>query len=450
MQLRRLPLICALLMVLLSAAIFVRATCNPADTGTAGSDTIVCDVANQPAGDVVGQDGDDTIYVGAGVVTSTNISGGNTVAVAESGNDTIVNDGTIIGPIMGDSGTGAGSGDDTIVNNGLIVSYIHGDSSDGNGSGDDAITNNGTVNGGIVGDTGGSSDGSGGDVIINNGSVTGDILGDAYLGDGSGSDTITNNGTVSSLYGDAFLGDGSGSDTITNNGTVSGTIFGDNYPGAGSGNDTITNNGTVGDDIIAGGGNDTVILQAGSAQVDGIINGGSGYDVLTFNLSSANPAELQAWAEQIAAANPAGGALTFSGHTYTWVNFEELTQLLFSLVRINDLMDPLAVFCALSGGVDVYSVSGGAGTFSLNVSQQTIANGLAQAVNGRIQLAASSTATVYALPTGELQVTHPGGFSFSFTFQTYCGTLPPASESEPTVDEEELAPFTIINQPYSG
>src|SRR5688572_17858409 len=109
----RLLLFSALLTVLLSVAFFVRATCTPADSGAAGNDTIVCDAANQPAADVQGLDGDDTIYVDAGLVTSTNISGGNTGAGAETGNDTIVNDGTVTGQIVGDTFTGTGSGNDT-------------------------------------------------------------------------------------------------------------------------------------------------------------------------------------------------------------------------------------------------------------------------------------------------------------------------------------------------
>jgi hypothetical protein len=428
----------------------VRATCSPSDTGTAGNDTIICDVANQPAGDVQGNDGNDTIYIDPGVTTSTNISGDNTGVGVGTGNDTIINDGTVAGQIMGDTLTGTGSGNDTIINNGSVSGGLEGDASDGDGSGSDVIINNGFINGTITGDMGGNNDGSGNDTIINNGTMTSDIYGDAYQGDGSGSDTIVNNGTVSSVYGDASTGASSGNDTITNTGTVNGTIFGDDYNSTGTGNDTIINSGTVGDDISAGGGDDTVIIQGENAQVDGTIDGGAGYDVLTFDFSTTDPAILLDAAAQFAAANPAGGTITIAGHTYTWTNFEELRLLIFSVARLNQIMDPLAVFCALSGVVDVYVVSGNEGVFSLNISEQVISNGLAQAVNGRVQIGSSSTATVYALPSGELEVISPSGFSFTFTFQTYCGTLPPVSETEPIVEEEELPAFTIINQQYGG
>src|SRR6185436_5254329 len=101
------------------------------------------------------------------------------------------------------------------------------------------------------------------------------------------------------------------------------------------------------------------------------------YDVLTFDLTSSDPAQLQAWADQIAAANPSGGTLTFNGHTYTWINFEELTRIIFTIARINYQADPVAIFCSLEGGVNTYAIVGQQGYFSLNVSAQAISNGLA-------------------------------------------------------------------------
>ncbi|MFN8375750.1 MAG: hypothetical protein U0694_23120 [Anaerolineae bacterium] len=502
MKLKRLLLPSALLALLLSVAFFARATCNPTDTGTAGNDTIVCDVANQPAVDVEGQGGDDVIIIDTGVNAPGLVSGGvATGPAAESGNDSITINGSVAGSVLGDSSTGTGSGSDIIVNNGTVTGAVVGDAFDGTSYGSDVIINNGTVTNSLHGDTGGVSDGAGNDVIINNGTVTQSIYGDAFLGTGTGSDVITNNGLVygaivgdasdgassgsdvivnngtvinsihgdtggtadgsggdviinngtiaQDIYGDAFLGNGTGSDAITNNGSVT-NIYGDDYNNAGTGNDTITNNGTV-NNINAGGGSDTVVINGTTSTVNGTIDGGTGYDVLTFNLTSANPDELRSWAEQIAAANPAGGTLTFNGHTYTWVNFEELTRLVFSIARINLPADPLAVFCSLQGGIDTYAIVGQQGTLSLGISAQQLSNGLAQAQSSgdTVLVGQSATSTVYALATGEVQVNTPGGFTFRFRYEGYCGALPLAVEEVETPVAEE-PPFTIINQPYGG
>src|SRR5690349_16843649 len=118
---RLLPLL--LLIALFSITLFVRATCAPSDTGTAGKDSIVCDTSNPPAGDVQGQGGDDTILIDTGVSAS-NVSGGNTGVGTESGSDVIINNGTVAGTINGDSKNSAGNGNDVIVNNGNAMDLI--------------------------------------------------------------------------------------------------------------------------------------------------------------------------------------------------------------------------------------------------------------------------------------------------------------------------------------
>jgi hypothetical protein len=442
------------------STLLVRATCVPSDTGTPGDDTITCDVANPPVSGVVGGDGNDTITIGAGVVV-TAVSGGTLFGAPETGNDIIVNDGTVLGPIVGDAGTSAGGGDDVIVNNGSSGD-IEGDTSSGAGSGDDIIVNNGTANN-VSGDTG-FGVGTGNDTIINNGTAAG-VFGDSADGGSSGNDTITNNGVIQSdIFADGSGGFADGNDTVTNNGYIVGSIYGDggltigtgsdtitnngtvtNIGGAG-GNDTITNNGIVNGDILAGDGNDTVIIQGGVAVVGDSINGGNDYDVLTFNLSSTNPAELEAAAAVIAAANPAGGTITINGITYTWLNFEELTQIL-NIVRLNGLADPLALFCAVTGGIDIYNVVGQQGFISLYVSPQQISNGVAHALSTGtdILIGSSSTAQVYALSSGELRVNGPNGFSFLLV-ASRCGVLP-APQPFQQVVEEEIESGVIINRP---
>ncbi|NWF71096.1 MAG: hypothetical protein HXY40_18590 [Chloroflexi bacterium] len=450
----RLLLLLVLLGILLSAVFFVRAVCNPSDTGTAGNDSILCDTANQPSGIVTGEGGDDLIVVEAGVVTTVDF-GPDTISTAPgSGNDTLVNNG-VIDDVYGDSNTGSGSGNDTLINNGTSGALV-GDAADGVGSGNDTLINNGTT-ADLYGDSQ-TNDGSGSDTLINNGIIIGEIVGDSVLANGSGDDTIINNGVVlaSSIYGDsASSGVSTGNDTITNNGTTN-SIYGDNASGTGTGNDTITNNGVVNGSIIAGGGSDTVIMAAGSAVVGGTIDGGAGYDVLTFNVSSTDPAVILDAAQRLAAANPAGGTIVLLGQTYTWTNFEELAQLIFSVVRLNGYGDPLAVFCALGGGIEVYVIAGQQGVFALSVSSQTISNGLARAAGSGssvLTLGTAAAATVYATSSGQVQVNHASGFSFMFTYQLFCGGLPDANGApigaQPEL-EDELPGNSIINRPFSG
>jgi hypothetical protein len=332
--------------------------------------------------------------------------------------------------LVGDSDSGVNTGSDTIINNGT-ANYISGDSYSGDGSGNDVIVNNGTVYSGIVGDTITGGTASGNDTITNNGVANNNIMGDGGFGaTGGGDDTINNNGTVyGTIYGDSGSGGGGGNDSINNSGYVSYDIDG------GDGNDSINNSGTVDNNINAGNGDDTVTI-TGSGTVGGVMDGGAGYDVLQFNLATSNPEELMAIAEQIAAANPAGGTLTINGIVYTWQNFEQLSTLLLSLVRLNGVGDPLAVFCSLGGGIDVYAVVGTQGILSLSVSGQALSNAstFAQENGTTVTVANSSSSTVYALSSGEFQVNHPSGFDFTFSYQTRCGELPAAG----TFVEEEV------------
>lgn len=443
--------LCILILVALVGVLRTRADCIPGDIGTSGDDTIICDATNPPSsGGVDGGDGNDTIVVEGDYDGSANIAGDFGSGPPGTGDDVIINDGTIVdASITGDNFNGNGSGDDIIVNNGTVEGSIYGDTSGGDGSGNDTIVNNGTSFD-IIGDAG-FGEGSGNDTITNNG-ITYVIVGDAYDGDSSGNDTITNNGYVSGdVYGDSatYISEGgpvdsSGSDTITNTGLIDGSIYGDTYDNAGTGSDTIVNSGAVGN-IYAGGGDDTVTIQ-GSGVVTGIMDGGAGFDTLTFNLTSSDPNEILEIAAQIATANPSGGTLTIRGITYVWQNFEQLSALLISLVRLNTLAEPFAVFCRLGGGLDIYATVGSEGFFSLYASAQQISNGIeqAQTTGSFVRIGSSATSTLFALSTGELQVNAPNGAAFTFRYEQRCGPLP-TPRDEPIEDIVETG--VIINRP---
>jgi hypothetical protein len=161
--------------------------------------------------------------------------------------------------------------------------------------------------------------------------------------------------------------------------------------------------------------------------------------------------ELDALAAQIAAANPGGGTIIINGMTYNWVNFEELRTLL-RLRRLNDLGAPIAVFCAARGGVDVYTVSGNQGLFSLYISPEQVTGGITQATTSgqNTFVAGSDTSSFYALNTGEVQANAPDGYAFTFHYETICGALPTEGAAPEVVEEEELPGFTIINRPRGG
>jgi hypothetical protein len=420
-----------ILFIVFSVSVMVaHADCMPPPT--VGNDTISCD-NTPPPGNTEGQDGDDIIIIDTGVSAGGSYVSGGYVGVItpESGNDIIINNG-YVGAIVGDGTLGDGSGDDTIINNGN-VSGIHGDSSSGIGSGDDNIVNNG-----------------------NAGSMTGDTLND----DGSGNDTITNNGTINGLgiFGDTSIGNGSGNDIITNSGIVNSNIYGDNQAGNGTGSDAITNSGDVNGNIIAGGGNDTVTIQGNNANVSGTIDGGADYDTLTFNLSTDDPAQAEAWAAEFAAANPNGGTITINGHIYTWTNFEELLYFIESPPPVVLPGESRRPFCAAVAGLDIYVVVGDEGVFSLYASAEEISAALSYARVYEIDevvIETSETSQLWALITGELQVrTAEGEIVSTFLYQDYCGELPEVAAELyivplPTQSQEYPA-YTIINQPYGG
>jgi hypothetical protein len=221
-------------------------------------------------------------------------------------------------------GTTAG---ETLTCNDSSQTYFDGN----NGNDTMTITNTGSpvFSSGDGDDAGGWSPGNGGDDSLTNNGTANGLFGDSSVGDG-GNDTITNNGTVNGwVQGDRGGGNG-GNDTITNNGTINGAIYGEaDLGGPIGGNDTITNNGTLNGTILAGGGDDRVVIRIGST-VTGLIRGEAGTDALEFTGIGGSPAELELGAAFAANCNATGhcaGTLTFGGKTYSFDTFEKLLGL---------------------------------------------------------------------------------------------------------------------------
>lgn len=395
-------------------------------------------------------------------------------APIDNGADTISCTGADPNGVNGDLPLPLPGGADTItVQPGATVSNaIIGDGIASGTGGNDVITNNGTtiatgattgINGDIEGDFVVDGDG-GNDVITNNGTVAGDIDGDTVddfnndgTGGNGGDDTLINNGVV----GDDMDGDNAahngGDDIIINNGTVNGNIEGDdniNAAGSVGGNDRITINGVVGGSVLgdAGvqtGGDDVVILQNGAnGGVDNalLIDGNGGNDQLVFNFTVNDQAAYDALAAQIAAANPAGGSLTFNGQTFNWQNFEQLVNLLvlaggrggpavinggqtmtiiFNDGRLNasDAGATAALYCTADGllalGID--EQSRGQFLYVVVIADLQAALAQAAAANDNQQIIEADGQSLWALPSGELQL-HDSAGRYDFVFDgAACG-----------------------------
>jgi hypothetical protein len=253
----------------------------------------------------------------------------------DGGDDIILSNGIILGSIDG------GADNDTIVSSNIVVGDLRGD------DGDDSINNGFIVGGGIEG-------GDGDDTIMNSGAlITGSIEG------GEGDDTIINLGYTSIPVADELLTDligldfenghilaGDGDDVVINIGFVGGNIDG------GDGDDTITNEGYV-VDIIAGEGNDVIIVLTGST-VDGLIDGQDGYDTLNVETEACDANEAARIIEGMT------GSGIHSWGDLTWTNIEQINAVLrdagcgevtVASVRLNKdhefASQPFAIFCEM-------------------------------------------------------------------------------------------------------
>ena len=253
-----------------------------------GNDRIENLAGGEVSGGLHGGDGNDTI-INQGSVQGL-LEGG-------AGENTIINQGGLQGAMRG------GSGDDYLVNTGEVSGYMYG----GTGSGNDTIINSGTVGGTIFGSELGHA------TIINSGFVGEGIAG--YGGDNQ----ITNTGTVAQsiqavegndqIYNSGSVGlhikAGSGDDTLVNSGRVGGYLHG------GEGNDTLINLGSVGEYISGGDGDDTVILLTGSS-VTGRVFGGDGDDRLVLATGQTQDADRFRTFEYLTLAGD-GGPTTLTG-----------------------------------------------------------------------------------------------------------------------------------------
>jgi hypothetical protein len=287
------------------------------------------------------------------------------------------------------SGVGINSSVGIVINNGSITVL-------GTGTGIEGFNNN-IINNGVITAPRGHGIVSGvGGKVTNNGIVSARYYAIIML---TGNNTITNNGTLTG--GLSAIETTLGNDTVTNNGIVNGAV------NLGSGNDNATNNGIVNGAINLGAGDDTMTV---SGVVTGTMDGGPGWDTLIFDMTVEGTSDdLDALAREMAAANPAGGSITISGYTFTWLNFESLINLLRFIER-----NPNPRPCAFDGRINAFDCQApvtlyyhplqvwgvdphtGAGTFAFSITPEQIdAAGIP--ASGTV-LIASGTHPVTGLP----------------------------------------------------
>lgn len=170
------------------------------------------------------------------------------------------------------------------------------------------------------GSTVGALSGDNGDNVIINDGEAGAVLG------WGGGDYIENNGST------LLIGGGSGNDTIVINGTAVAA-------GGGFGDDTIIVNGSVG--VVEGSyGSDTVIVTTQAEGLGGLPvgldgGGGSGIDILQFDITFSSWGEYLSAMDQLANAFPGIGCADLNGQEFCWVRFEDLVYYLNALVVPN-------------------------------------------------------------------------------------------------------------------
>jgi len=240
---------------------------------------------------------------------------------------------------------------------------------------------------------------------------------------GDGDDNITNNGTAEVLDG------GGGDDSITNNG-FAGTIDGGDgndtlthqgqslFIAGGEGNDSIVLAGAVGNDVLAGGGQDTVFVYEG-ARVGGSIFGGEPHsqpgDRIVFDFPAyVTPEEQDDIAEAIDD-DASSGVIRVNGRIFRWFEFEDTVDNIAYDVHVVEVINdawpldgrlnwmhpsaPVALYCTAGGELLVYDIQdGGAGVFSLLASILGLQQGQVFSAP-----AAPGTVTV-SLVDGQIQV----------------------------------------------
>ena len=286
------------------------------------------------------------------------------------------------------------------------------------------ITNSGTINASSAG-TGAGIVAYGDGVQVTNDGTVDVVAGAAGYGlyaEGDGLQ-IANAGEITASGGEWGVGievQGSGI-RVTNSGTLAGNGYA-LYAG-GSGTQAVRNSGTLDGDVRLGGGADSFAAEGGA--VDGLLDGGDDYDVLSFEMIIS----AESWESAVAAlaqAHPEGGTIVVAGATYTWTNFEDLRSLIQLLAfhdrRLNDLdFAATAIVYRLAGGVSGVELYTPVGDWAFRAEAEALIVALAQAAasGAPVEVASRLGIALYAMPDGSLFATGPG---YAFAFEPYrCG-----------------------------
>ncbi len=212
---------------------------------------------------------------GVSVTNYGSISGGRHGITTDLG-ATLVN----YGDVTGRNGSGFGSdGNGTVINHGTITGAYSGLKPNGDGDGVDIDLIAHIENYGVIQGTGaGGVDKNG----FANGSE-GIALGGGYIFNAKGALVSGANNAV--LVDDGSDGSGLAATTLINNGTIKG-LDGFGVKFVGEFEDVVINNGLIsgsnGQALDLGGGNDRLTLGSAS-RFEGLVDGGSGYDRVTFD-----------------------------------------------------------------------------------------------------------------------------------------------------------------------
>lgn len=270
---------------------------NGATLGCVTDDTLSLDDATVFAGNFEGGGGRDILTVAGGASVSGIVAGGYAGADASALDDDAdlitINTTGSVGGVMGNLG------DDAIyvVGGSTVAGNVEGNEGSnqirigGLGAlpgGSVPVLDSVTVDGDVRGGDGAATDGNNQIWVLGGAHVSGDVFG------GNGNDTVVLNGATAAI--DGVIDGGAGSDTIAlMSGAVGGVVGGDgddriSLDGAtvngaidgGEGNDSVSlNSGSVAADVNAGNGNDTIVLNGATASVIGAIDGGGGNDTIS-------------------------------------------------------------------------------------------------------------------------------------------------------------------------
>ncbi len=231
---------------------------------------------------------------------------------------------------------------------------------------------------------------------------------------------VNNSGTINVSGGVQGMGlMVQGNAEITNSGAISGST---DAIWATAGGQTVTNSGTINGGVWLEDSNDS--FNAAGGVVNGLIDGGDGYDVLRFTMDISAESWESALAALAGQLDPNGGTVVLGGVTYTWSNFEELVHLirLYAIRdrRINglDIAATAIVYRLEETGVELYTPQG---EWAFRSTADAIHAALAQAKSSGspVEVQARLGLALYALPDGSLFATGPG---YAFAFQPYqCG-----------------------------